>query len=84
MQSDTIKHLVRFIVLNIFSVAIWVAILATGYGAQSLTNILEVPIVIFITNLTLYFMRKSKIYEIMLVLIMLIVVLRLFMPALPE
>ena len=83
-----------FLVSALPAIALWIGLTATGYGAQSLANIIEVFLVLLATVIMSYLKvflidpklhkPKQTTYIMMGVLIITVFVLRTFMPSLPE
>lgn len=62
----------------------WFLLIYMGFGPQSLTHILEIPVVIIITAITAYNMQHQKLYKILGTLFLLVFLLRALIPQLPE
>ena len=83
-----------FLVSALPAIALWIGLTATGYGAQSLANIIEVFWVLLATIVMSYLKvflidpklhrPKQTTYIMMGVLIIVVFLLRTFMPSLPE
>lgn len=82
------------VVAPVPAVVVWVAVTASGYGAQSLSNIVEV-FAIFGLGVVLAYLKvfvvdpsrgrtRESTYWLMALLVMLALVLRATMPVLPE
>ncbi len=83
-----------FLVSALPAIALWIGLTATGYGAQSLANIIEIFLVLSATIIMSYLKvflidpklhrAKQTTYIMMGVLIVVVFLLRAFMPSLPE
>ncbi len=71
--------------LKIFlPLVLWIGILYLGYGAQSLSQIIEIPIVLIGSLIIANFMESQKLYKVLAVLFLFVFLLRTFMPQIPE
>ena len=61
----------------------WFGLVYFDFGATGLSSLLEIPIVILMAAITLYLMRRRKLYEVFLVLLTIVFLLRAFMPEIP-
>ncbi len=83
-----------FLVSALPGIALWVGLTATGYGAQSLSNLFEVFLISFATIVMSYLKvflvdpkldkPKQATYTMMAILAVAAFLLRTFMPVLPE
>lgn len=75
-------------------VLIWLGITMLGIGDQSLSNVIEVPIILVISLIVLYvktyiivkssITSKQNLYNSFFIMVVFLVAIRLFMPSLPE
>jgi len=77
------KDFLKALSIIVLPIVFWFCIIATGFGAQSLTHIIEIPIVFAFSIVIGYILRNLKTYEILTILFFLVFLLRLFMPCLP-
>ena len=80
--------------LPIFGIGLWLVLVAAGLGAQSLANLVEVPVIAVVAAIAAYakflvFDRSTVLYSRGTFIAFVVVAvatfgLRLFMPALPE
>lgn len=68
----------------ILSLVFWFCILATGFGEQSLGQILEIPIVIVVSVVIGYYMRNQNLFKVLSAIFLFVLLLRCFMPHIPE
>jgi len=83
-MNNTSKNILAIIGIIVFTIFTWGGIMATGYGAQSLTNIIELPVLVVISLVVFFLMKKYQFYQILLVIFFIILVTRILMPAIPE
>ncbi len=74
---------VRFVVLSFISLGFWVGMVYFDFGATGIGSLIEIPIVILLAAITVYLMRRRKLYEVFLVLLVIVFLLRALMPELP-
>lgn len=70
--------------LVILPILFWVAVISTGYGAQSLSQLIEIPIVIVVSIIIAAILWKKKFHEILGVIFVFVILLRIIMPSIPE
>lgn len=78
------KEFVRIMAITVLPLIFWICIIATGYGCQSLSQIVEVPIVYGLSLFVGYHARKLKIYQLISILFIVVILVRIFMPCIPE
>lgn len=79
-NNERIKVL-SIVILLIIS---WFGLIATGYGTQSLSQLIEIPIVLVASFTIGYLMKNHKLYRIITAVLMFVLILRCLMPQIPE
>jgi len=83
-MKTTAYYFFKSLAIILLPVVFWFFVIATGFGAQSLSQIIEIPIVIVISIAVGYTMWDQKSYRILMVLFLLVFLLRWLMPGIPE
>ncbi len=81
--DQMIIKIAQFILLSFISLGFWFGLVYFDFGATGIGSLIEIPIVILLVAITLYLMRRKKFYEVFLVLLVVVFLLRAFMPELP-
>ena len=68
----------------ILPIIFWFCIIATGFGAQSLSQIIEIPIVLVASIVIAYFLKNQRLYKIMGAIFLFVLLLRFLIPQIPE
>lgn len=75
---------VKIISILIAPSGLWISVTALGFWAQSLSNMIEIPIVLFVSILLSCFSKKIGYKWVMLISFVFVILLRYFMPLIPE
>jgi len=61
---EEMKEYLKSALIVILPIIFWFCILATGYGAQSLSQLIEIPIVLVASITIAYYLKNQNIYKI--------------------
>jgi len=78
------KEFLKAATIIFLPIIFWFGIIATGYGAQSLSQIIEIPIVFVASIVIAFFLKNQKLYKIIGAIFLFVLLLRCFMPQIPE
>lgn len=78
------RYVLRAVSVVLCPIAFWVLVVWTGFGAHSLSQILEVPMIILLSVGMDYYLRDRPLYEVLFVLFLMVLLVRFFMPGIPE
>ena len=78
------KDFLKVISIIILPIIFWFCVIATGFGAQSLSQIIEIPIVLIASIIIAYFMKNQELYKIITAIFLFVILLRIIMPQIPE
>jgi len=79
-----IHLIIKTIGLIIVPQAIWYTLTAFGYGAQSLSNLIEIPIILLVSIISALQIKKINYPYLIGFMILFSFLLRTFMPLIPE
>jgi len=74
----------KTILLIAISVVFWFVLVFFGVGAQSLSQIIEIPIILIFTLVVSFLMRDKKFIFLIVTVLIFVAILRVFMPLIPE
>ena len=78
------KDFIKALLLLIAPLFMWLSFVYMGYGPQSLTNMIEIPIVIVGSIIIAGFLYKQSTYKIFGAIFLFVFILRTIMPQIPE
>jgi len=81
---EEMKEYLKSALIVILPIIFWFCILATGYGAQSLSQLIEIPIVLIASITIAYYLKNQNIYKIIGAIFLFVLLLRCLMPQIPE
>jgi len=74
----------KTILLIAISVVFWFMLVFLGIGPQSLSQVIEIPIIIVVTLLVSLLMKNKRFIYLLIIVMIFVALLRVFMPLIPE
>jgi len=78
------KVYVKVLLIVTVPLFFWFTLISSGYGAQSLSQIIEIPIVLIGSIIIWGFLDKYDTIKILGAILLFVILLRTFMPQIPE